>query len=102
MAATRLIPMHVNKGKTAADRFHELSETIRSFESRLKEIGNLKKAITDYSKTRSVYEAYRKAGYSRKFFEEHREEITIHKAAKSIFGSLPGKRFRKNALDVGK
>ncbi|MCR5024844.1 MAG: class I SAM-dependent methyltransferase [Lachnospiraceae bacterium] len=26
--------------------------------------------------------AYRKSGYSRKFFEEHRKEITLHKAAK--------------------
>ena len=31
------------------------------------------------------YTAYRKAGYSRNFFEAHREEITLHKAAKDAF-----------------
>ena len=76
----------------ASDRFHALSEEIRACEARLKEIGNMKKAITDYSKTRGVYEAYRKAGYSKKYFEEHRAEITIHKAAKKVFDSAPGKK----------
>ena len=76
----------------ASDRFHALSEEIRTCEARLKEIGNLKKAIMDYSKTRGVYEAYRKAGYSKEFFEEHRAEITIHKAAKKVFDSIPGKK----------
>lgn len=79
----------------AADRFHELAEEIRSCESRLKEIGNLKKAIADYSKTRIVYEAYRKTGYSKKYLEEHREEIMIHKAAKRIFDSVPDKKTLK-------
>ncbi len=110
-----LIPLHINKGKTAAasikDRidyaedpnktekatvhFHELSDEIKTCEARLKEIGNLKKAIADYSKTRGTYEAYRKAGYSKKFFEEHREEITIHKAAKKMFDALPSKQIPK-------
>ena len=52
------------------------------------EIATLKKHIINYSKTRTTYEAYRKAGYSKKFFEEHREEITLHKAAKKAFDEL--------------
>lgn len=79
----------------ATDHFHELSDEIKTCEARLKEIGNLKKAITDYSKTRGTYEAYRKAGYSKKFLEDHREEITIHKAAKKIFDTLPSKQIPK-------
>ena len=51
--------------------------------------------ITDYSKTRSTYESYRKAGYSKKFFEEHREEITIHKAAKKVFDGQPDRKIPK-------
>ena len=57
-------------------------------EKRLVEIATLKKHIVNYSKTRNPYEAYRKAGYSKKFFEEHREEITLHKAAKKAFDEL--------------
>ena len=36
-------------------------------------------------RTRPVYDAYRKSGYSKKFLEEHREQITLHKAAKAAF-----------------
>ena len=79
----------------STDRFHELSAEIKTCEARLKEIGSLKKAITDYSKTRSSYEAYRKAGYSKKFLESHREEITIHQAAKKVFDTLPTKQIPK-------
>ena len=32
--------------------------------------------------------AYRKAGYSKKFLEGHREAITLHKAAKEAFEQL--------------
>ena len=44
------------------------------------------------AKTKDVYVAYRKAGYSKKFFEAHREEITLHKAAKEAFSNLPDKK----------
>ena len=45
----------------------------------------LKTHIINYAKTREVYAAYRKAGYSKTFLEAHREEITLHKAAKAAF-----------------
>ena len=48
----------------------------------------MKKHIINYSKTRKDYVAYRKAGYSKKFFEGHREDITLHKAAKEAFEKL--------------
>lgn len=73
------------KEAEANDRFHELQEAIRIRKAQLKELGGLKKSIVEYSKTRAVYEAYRKAGYSEKFFEAHRAEITIHRAAKKSF-----------------
>ena len=41
-----------------------------------------------YAKTRDVYAAYRKDGYSRKFYGEHETEILIHKAAKAAFDEL--------------
>ena len=75
-----------------SQRFGELSEIIKADEKRMVEIGALQTHINNYSKTRPVYEAYRKSGYSKKFFEEHREEIQIHKAAKQAFDQLPGKK----------
>lgn len=69
-----------------------LLSSIQQSEKRLAEIGTLKKHIINYSKTRSTYEEYRKAGYSKKFLEAHREEITIHKAAKAAFDELGVKK----------
>lgn len=65
-----------------------LLTSIQQSEKRLAEIGTLKKHIINYSKTRSMYEEYRKVGYSKKFLEAHREEITLHKAAKAAFDEL--------------
>ena len=73
----------------------ELLASIQSSEKRLVEIAALKKHIINYSKTRSTYEAYRKAGYSKKFFEAHREEITLHKAAMQAFNDLGVKKIPK-------
>lgn len=72
-----------------------LLESVQSAEKRITEIAALRKHIFNYSNTRATYEAYRKAGYSRKFYEAHREEITIHKAAKKAFDELGVKRIPK-------
>ena len=69
-------------------RFNELSASIKSSEERLAEIAVLKKHIFNYSRTKETYAAYRKSGYSKQFLEEHREEITLHKAAKEAFDQL--------------
>ena len=69
----------------AVQKFNELNESIKASEKRLAELLALKKHILNYRKTKDVYVAYRKAGYSRKFFEEHRQEIALHKAAKAAF-----------------
>lgn len=66
--------------------------SIQQSEKQLAEIGTLKKHIIHYSKTRATYEEYRKAGYSKKFLEAHREEITIHKTAKAAFDELGVKK----------
>ncbi len=76
------------KVNTSVERFSSLSDEIKSTEAQIAEILVLKKHIINYSKTRDVYVEYRKAGYSKKFFEEHREAITIHKAAKQAFDEL--------------
>ena len=76
------------RAKETADHFNELSTTIKSAEKRMAEISVLKTHILNYAKTKDVYVAYRKAGYSKAFFEAHREEITLHKAAKQAFSEL--------------
>ena len=69
----------------ATARYHELSDSIKASENRLAEIAVLKAHIINYAKTRPIYDAYRKTGYSKRFLEAHHTEITLHKAAKAAF-----------------
>ena len=73
------------RATAATDRYHAMGDAIKAAEARLTEIAVLKTHIINYAKTRDVYAAYRKAGYSKTFLEAHREEITLHKAAKAAF-----------------
>ena len=76
------------KADEATGRYHELSARIKAAERRMAEIAVLKTHIINYSKTRDVYVAYRKAGYSKKFKAEHESEILLHQAAKKAFDGL--------------
>ena len=69
----------------ATARYHELGDSIKVAETRMAEIAVLRTHIVNYARTRPVYDAYRKAGYSKRFLDAHREEITLHKAAKVAF-----------------
>ena len=69
----------------ATEQYHELGDSIKASEKRLTEIAVLKAHIINYAKTRPIYDAYRKTGYSKHFLETHRTEITLHKAAKAAF-----------------
>ena len=73
------------KADEATGRYHELSATIKAAEQRMAEIAVLKMHIINYAKTREVYVAYRKAGYSKKFKAEHESDILLHQAAKKFF-----------------
>ena len=79
----------------ATAHYHELGDSIKAAEKRLAEIAVLKAHIINYAKTRPVYDAYRKSGYSKKFLEAHREQITLHKAAKAAFDETSLKKLPK-------
>ena len=85
----------------ATERYHAMGDSIKAAEARLTEIAVLKTHIINYAKTREVYAAYRKAGYSKAFLEAHREEITLHKAAKAAFDEAGLQKLPKvKALDA--
>ncbi len=65
---------------------------VKASEARLSEIATLKTHIINYSKTKETYSEYRKSGYSKNFYEEHRAEIILHKAAKQAFDELGVKK----------
>lgn len=83
--------MSDRKVKLAAKE-KELTAKIAEAQKRLAEVNVLKTHIVNYSKTRDVYVAYRKAGYSKKFLAEHEDDIVIHRAAKKAFDELGVKK----------
>ena len=78
----------VNAAADAEKRFYDLKAAIKAAEARMSEIQTLRTHIMNYSRTRSVYTGYRKAGYSKKYLAEHEGDILIHKAAKKAFDAF--------------
>jgi Relaxase/Mobilisation nuclease domain. len=77
-----------DKAQKAKDDFNNISVGINTADSRMKEISALQKHIGTYSKTKDIFVAYRKTKYSKKYFAEHEQAITFHKAAKKYFNEL--------------
>ena len=75
--------------------YGELSEKIKNAEARMTEISLLRTQIINYARTRDTYTAYRKNGYSKKFYAEHEQEIILHKAAKKVFEEMGYGKERK-------
>jgi len=100
MAKTKLyMDEHGFNYEAMADRKAELAKKEKEFtakiteaQNRIAEVNVLKKHIVNYSKTKDVYVAYRKSGYSKKFLEEHEDDIIIHRAAKKAFDELGVKK----------
>ena len=72
----------------ASARYHDLGSQIKELEKRMEETAAMRRHIINYVKTKDVYTAYRKAGYSKKFYAAHESDILIHKAAKQAFDEL--------------
>lgn len=80
------------RADAASGKYHELSDRIKTTETRMAEIAVLRTQIVNYVKTRDTYVAYRKAGYSKKFRAEHEADILLHQAAKRHFDTLGVKK----------
>lgn len=76
------------KATQAADRFHVLSDGIKSTEAAIRINTELKAAIVDYAKTRPVFEGYKAVKYSRKYFAEHEADIATYRAARATMDRL--------------
>ena len=76
------------KATHAADRFHRLSDSIKSTETAMRTNTELKAAVVDYAKTRPVFEGYKTAKYSRKYLAEHEADIATYRAARAVMDRL--------------
>lgn len=62
-----------------------LRKETRLLDDAIQENAITQKQIRNYARTRRVYDGYIRAGYSKKYLEEHEGDILIHKAAKKYF-----------------
>ncbi len=67
----------------------KLKDFMKEKEALLSENKKRQQAIIDYSTNRKVFEAYKKSGYSKKFYSEHEAELIIYKAAEEVYKSVP-------------
>ena len=73
------------KAAEATERFHALSDQIKSTEAALHTNQELKAATVQYAKARPVFQEYKARKYSRKFLAEHEAEIELYRAACADF-----------------
>ena len=76
------------KAAAATDRFHSLSDSIKTTEAAMNVNAELKAAIVDYAKTRPIFEGYKAARYSKKYLAEHEADIATHRAARATMDRL--------------
>ena len=74
----------------ATERFHKLSDQIKSTEAALHTNMELKAATVQYAKTRPVFEKYKASKYSKKFLAEHEADIELYRAACADFNAILG------------
>ena len=78
------------KATAATERFHKLSDQIKSTEAALHTNMELKAATVQYAKTRPVFEKYKASKYSKKFLAEHGADIELYRAACADFKAILG------------
>lgn len=64
---------------------NSLRKEVRLLDDAIQENAITQKQIQKYAQTRKVYDGYIRAGYSKKYMEEHEKDILIHKSAKKFF-----------------
>ena len=83
------------KSADAAVEFSQVTDKIKTLESRQKEVAELQRQIGNYGKTRDAYAAYKRSEFDTEFYEKNRANIALHEAAKRHFSSLCVKNLPK-------
>ena len=82
------------RADAVSEKLATVNERIKAIDAQIKEIAELRGQIVTYAKTRKIFDEYKASRYSRKFFNDHADEIEQHRAAKRYFtehcsGKLP-------------
>lgn len=63
----------------------ELQSKVSECDKRMKELSDLRQHILNYAKNSKIFAEYKNRKYDRRYFEEHKEEISKFKEAKKFF-----------------
>ena len=74
----------------SSENFGSLTGKIKRTENRIDELTELRKQLRNFARTKDTFDEYKKTGCSRKFFEAHRGDITIYKAAREALKKYQG------------
>lgn len=74
--------------EAAVDRFHKVTGELKSTEAALSKTAALMGATVDYAKTRSVFDSYKAAQYSKKYLAEHEAELATYRAARAAMNNI--------------
>lgn len=82
------------RADAASEKLAAVNERIKAIDAQIKEITELRGQIVTYAKTRKTFDEYKASRYSRRFYNEHENDIEQHRAAKRYFsehctGKLP-------------
>ena len=82
------------RADAASGKLAAVNERIKAIDAQIKEFAELRGQIVTYAKTRKIFDEYKAAHYSRKFYDAHEDAIEQHRAAKRYFtehcfGKLP-------------
>ena len=73
------------KAAETTDRFHRLSDQIKTTEAAQKRNAELREAVVEYAKTRPIFDGYKAVKYSNKYLVEHEADIEKYRAAQATF-----------------
>ena len=73
------------RADAASEKLAAVNERIKAIDAQVKEISELRGQIVAYAKTRKIFDEYKASRYSRRFYDEHENDIEQHRAAKRYF-----------------
>jgi len=76
------------KAEEKTEHYHHIGNKLKQTEAAMKHNSDLKYAITDYARTRPIFEEYKARKYSNKFLAENEADIIIYRAAQSAMKEL--------------
>ena len=84
------------RADTVTERFHSTGDKLKTTETAMKRNTDLKAAISDYARTRPIFDEYKAQKYSNKYLAENEADIAIYRAAQAAMRELlQGERLPK-------